>query len=274
MGSPKPAITEDEALEALWQTLQTCDDELDEKIKSATEGKTLGYIDSVSYSPEDCKLTTTYHTLAYDSSTGEFSLNEASARELTHNAPTPRGITKIEEVDNSGEGKVDIQQTFTDGTTETVTIYVPNACGPKGDDGADVSKDFGSYESKPDGSSISYTGGSPGSAVATAEAAGVTCSATALSMSLTGVSLGLKALSMNVGVWDICADGLFCCTYGSKALSHAVENPVELGNNYAITVHTITDAKKALEAPAEVQSEVLENEKSLINNLSRNSIMN
>lgn len=274
MGSPKPAITEDEALEALWQTLQTCDDELDAKIKSATEGKTLGYIDSISYSAGDRKLTTTYHTLAYDSSTGEFSLNEASARELTHNAPTPRGITEIKEVDNSDEGKVYIQQTFTDGTTETVTIYVTNACGPKGDKGDDASQGFEPNTTKTDGSSISETGKYPGTEKASAEAAGITCSATALSMSGTAASLGVKGMSVTVGGVDLCFDGLFCATSGTTIKSDGMKNATNLGHNYAILVQNIADAANGKVKLTENKNVALEQEKAVVESDIENKIAN
>lgn len=264
MGSPKPAITEDEALEALWQTLQACDNELDAKIKSATEGKTLGYIDSVSYSPEDCKLTTMYHTLSYDQSTGEFSLGEAQVNELTHDKPPSHDLQSISHCDNPGNNTVTIQLKFTGEDSQTVDLNVPNASGPKGDKGADV--DFKSCSKKTDASTVSISGPWPGSEFVSAGFIGASASANAVSASITGVSLGVKGFSFTVGGLDVNTTAVFAGTYFDDRKSKIVENATNAGRNVAVTFKQVINVSKTKTSPMK--------QKTSINDIENNALKN
>ena len=151
---------------------------------------------------------------------------------------------EIKEVDNSDGDKVYIQQTFTDGTTGTVTIKVTNARGPKGDKGANSSEGFVPRTRKIDGSTISFTGASPGGEVASAGFSVASCSAGIVSASLTGASLGLKGASMNLSVVEISVDGLCCSSSVGDSIADSVKNATNLGKNVLVTAKQVLELNK------------------------------
>lgn len=216
MGGPRPSSSEAKALRNLWNAIKQYEEEVDKQISNAVVKKP-GCIKSMSYSQNDCELTTQYQKLQatkVDGFVTSVGFANVETQKLSHNgeAPSALEIKSISSCETSSG--VQVKLDFTEGPSQTVAFGVRDAKGPPGEKGVDEEKPKNWTVDSSPGSSVRY--GADGSVVAEAKAARLSGSATGISASITVASVSASAFSLSITGGDFGWDGIY---FANKAIS-------------------------------------------------------